>query len=108
MTHQLSLLDAPTTVVDSRPIPTAPSPAPQLTVGALVVPKIREECTTPAEETQFIPLFVDQVCEVVRLGQSLGRERIWAVPVKWMGRIPAAPYGMEDLMLLAGSENDAT
>lgn len=93
--NQLSLLDAPP-VVDSRLIPTAPKPEPQLTVGALVVPKIREGYTTP--------LFLGQVCEVVRLGQSLGRERVWAVPVKWMGRIPAAPYGKEDLMILVGAE----
>lgn len=101
MTHQLSLLDAPS-IVDSTPIVPAPKPTPppQITVGALVVPKAREE---------FIPLFVDQVCQVTRLGQSLGRDRVWAVPVKWMGRsVLAAPFGEEDLMILVGGKSDAT
>lgn len=97
MTHQLTLLDIPTpTVVTAAPIPrpTTPASPPQLAPGALVVPKPREGYP--------VPLFPGQVCEVIRLGRSLGRERVFCVPVKWMGRgVSAFPCDAEDLLVLA-------
>ena len=55
----------------------SPSPSNPLTPGALVVPKATDSHT---------PLFPDQVCEVVRMGKSLGCDRAFLVPVKWKGR----------------------
>lgn len=104
--NQLSILDAPI-IIDSTPIPTRPRqprpikiPETELSPGALVVPKAREDYP--------IPLFPDQVCEVVRMGQSLGRDRAFLVPVKWMGRgVPAFPCDPRCLILLAGVESSA-
>ncbi len=64
--NQLSLLDAPPGV-DSRLIPTAPKPEPQLTVGALVVPKIREGYTTPLFLGQVLSLEDIQRANVEKL-----------------------------------------
>ena len=99
MTQQLSLLDAPV-IVSSTPIPPTPKPEPvqaEYSPGALVVPKAREG--------HPVPLFPDQVCEVVRFGQSLGRDRAFCVPVKWKSRgVPAFPCDPLDLLLLAPAE----
>ncbi|MEM9263893.1 MAG: hypothetical protein AAGA46_00030 [Cyanobacteria bacterium P01_F01_bin.13] len=67
---QLSVFDAPI-IVDSAPILIRPSPEPvappqelPFSSGDLVVPKAREGYP--------VPLFPNQVCEVVKLGESLG------------------------------------
>ena len=96
--NQLTLLDIPTpTVVTAAPLPrpTRPAPPPKLAPGALVVPKPREGYP--------VPLFPGQVCEVIRLGQALGRERVFCVPVKWQG-VPEFPCAAEDLVVLAAAE----
>ena len=96
-TDQLSVFDAPV-IVDSTPIKSpASKPKPMelpVSPGALVVPKAREG--------HSMPLFPDQVCEVVSIGQSLGRERFFCVPVKWKDRgVPAFPCDPLDLLLLS-------
>ena len=97
---QLTIFDAP--VVEQEPVPPLPSPpAPKpqpvesaVSPGALVVPKAREG--------HPVPLFPDQVCEVVSIGQSLGCDRFFCVPVKWKARgVPAFPCDPLDLLLLA-------
>ena len=94
-TNQLSVFDAP--VVKPLPVPPEPEAPPQelpISPGALVVPKAREGYP--------VPLFLDQVCEVVRIGQSLGCDRFFCVPVKWKARgVPAFPCNPLDLLLLA-------
>ena len=92
-------------ILDSTPIPPRPqrpytvkSSEPELSPGALVVPKATDSHT---------PLFLDQVCEVVRMGQSLGQDRAFLVPVKWMGRgLPAFPCDPECLISLVGAEGE--
>ena len=95
MLDQLSVFDVP--IVDSTPSPPTPKPEPaepSVSPGALVVPKAREG--------HPVPLFPDQVCEVVSFGQSLGRDRFFCVPVKWKTRgVPAFPCDPLDLLLLA-------
>lgn len=93
---QLSLLNTPI-IIDSTPIIPRPvkSPEPELSPGDLVVPKAREGHT---------PLFPDQVCEVVRMGQSLSRDRAFLVPAKWMGRgVPPFPCDPGCLILLSSA-----
>ena len=96
---QLSVFDAPV-IVDSTPIPSAPKPESTeslVSQGALVVPKAREG--HPA------PLFPDQICEVVSIGQSLGRECFFCVPVKWKERgVRAFPCDPLDLLLLSPAD----
>ncbi|NEZ64820.1 hypothetical protein D0962_18850 [Leptolyngbyaceae cyanobacterium CCMR0082] len=95
MLDQLSVFDAP--IIDSTPIPPTPKPEAEPTEyspGDLVVPKAREG--------HPVPLFPDQVCEVVSFGQSLGRDRAFCVPVKWKSRgVPAFPCDPLDLLLLS-------
>lgn len=107
MLDQLSVFDAPI-IIDSTPIRPAPKPKPEpvqaeYSPGDLVVPKAREG--------HPVPLFRDQVCEVLSLGQSLGRDRVFCVPVKWKTRgVPAFPCAPLDLLLLAparGSDEPA-
>ena len=93
---QLSLLNTP--IIDSTPIRSLPakSSGPELSPGALVVPKANDGHT---------PLFPDQVCEVVRMGQSLGRDRVFLVPVKWKGRgVLPFPCDSGRLILLSSAE----
>lgn len=100
MIQQLSLLTPPIVEPFARPVePRQPPAPPIITPGALVVPKAREGHTKP--------LFVGQVCEVVSIGQSLGRERVFCVPVKWVGKGgPAFGCSEEDLMFLASAEEN--
>ncbi|ESA38515.1 hypothetical protein N836_31745 [Leptolyngbya sp. Heron Island J] len=93
LSDQLSVFDAPI-IIDSTPIPPTPKPEPtEYSPGDLVVPKAREG--------HPVPLFPDQVCEVVRIGQSLGRDCFFCVPVKWKSRgVPAFPCNPLDLLLL--------
>jgi len=104
--NQLSLLDGPV-IVDSTPIPLEPQQRTCLAKslehkpiessfnpGDLVVPKVGK--------SRPVPLFPDQVCEVVRMGQSLGRDRAFVVSVKWKSRgVPAFPCDPMDLLLLS-------
>ncbi|NEZ61519.1 hypothetical protein D0962_01800 [Leptolyngbyaceae cyanobacterium CCMR0082] len=96
LSNQLSVFDAPI-IIDSTPIPPTPTPGAEpaeYSPGDLVVPKAREG--------HSVPLFVNQVCEVVSFGQSLGRDRFFCVPVKWKCRgVPAFPCDPLDLLLLA-------
>ncbi|EKU96674.1 hypothetical protein Lepto7375DRAFT_0624 [Leptolyngbya sp. PCC 7375] len=98
MLDQLSVFDAPV-IIDSTPIPPTPTPGAELvdaeySPGDLVVPKAREGYP--------VPLFPDQVCEVVSVGQSLGRDRAFCIPVKWKSRgVPAFPCDPLDLLLLS-------
>lgn len=99
LSDQLSVFDAPI-IIDSTPIPPTPKPEPvqaEYSPGDLVVPKARKGYP--------VPLFPDQVCEVVSVGQSLGRDRFFCVPVKWQGRgVPAFPCDPLDLLLLSPAE----
>lgn len=89
MTHQLVL----------------PKPRPHLHPTQPATANRRYPGRPKAREGHATPLFVDQVCEVVRFGQSLGRERVWAIPVKWLGRgVPAAGFGKDELIVLVGGE----
>ena len=95
LSNQLSVFDAPV-IVDSTPIRSTPKPEPMefpVSPGDLVVPKAREG--------HPVPLFRDQVCEIVSIGQSLGRDRFFCVPVKWKARgVRAFPCDPLDLLLL--------
>lgn len=94
MLDQLSVFDTPV-IVDSTPISlmsisdsTEPGP------GDLVVPRAREGYSTP--------LFPGQVCEVLRVGLSLGRKSAFCAPVKWKERgVPTFPCNPLDLVLLS-------
>lgn len=93
---QLSVFDAP---VIASPVPISIEPKPEtvdfpVSPGDFVVPKAREG--------HPVPLFPDQVCEIVKIGQSLGRERFFCVPVKWKAHgVPAFPCDPLDLLLLS-------
>ena len=90
---QLSVFDAPV-VEPALPVPKAPAMSFPVSPGDLVVPKAR-----PGHS---VPLFPEQVCEVVSIGQSLGRDRAFVVSVKWKSRgVPAFPCDPMDLLLLS-------
>ncbi len=101
-TDQLSVFDAPV-IVDVSLGPPKPEPKatePVISPGALIAPKLREGYP--------VPLFPDQVCEVVSIGKSLGQKRFFCVPVKWKARgVPVFPCDPLSVMLLSPAEGGA-